>query len=67
MHPPRIGVDRLLQRVGISRLELAQLAPFEDFGGDLCPLRGEAFKDCLIGRILARFALAPALVAELVE
>jgi hypothetical protein len=62
-----VGVDRLLQRFGIGRTQLGQLAPFEHLGGDLRPLRGQPFEDRLVGRVLPALALAPALVAELVE
>jgi hypothetical protein len=33
----RIRVDRGLERIGIGALELGQLAPFEDEGGDFNP------------------------------
>ena len=40
--PPRLGVDLRLQRVGVGRLELGQLAPLEHQPGALDALRRPA-------------------------
>src|SRR3546814_10239750 len=61
------GVDLLLQRIGIGRFQLRKLAPFEDFARDRHAVAFEAFELVLVGRPVARLALAPALETELVE
>src|SRR3546814_2061596 len=61
------GVDLLLQRIGIGLFQLRKLAPFEDFARDRHAVAFEAFELVLVGRPVARLALAPALETELVE
>ncbi len=62
-----LGIDRFLQRIGIGRLQLGQLAPLEHLVGDIRTIAGKPFEYRLIGRILPALALFPALVAKLVE
>ena len=62
-----LWVDLLLQRVGIGRLELGELAPLQNHPRDRHAVAFEPFQLALIGRPVARLALAPALQAQLVE
>ena len=67
MHPPRCGVDLLLQAVGVRRSQLCQLSPVENLSRDLYALSGQIFKHRDIGRILPRFAFLAALEPHFVE
>ncbi|CAM3254884.1 hypothetical protein SPAN111604_13365 [Sphingomonas antarctica] len=67
VHPPRLGIDLLLQRVGIGRLELGQFAPVEHLACHLDALPRQPLQLRRIGRIRPRLALAPALQRHLVE
>ena len=67
MDAPGLRIDLLLQRVGIGRLEFGELPPFEDHARDRHAVAFEALELVLVGRPVARLALAPALEAELVE
>src|SRR3546814_4506712 len=58
-------IDLLLQRVGIGRLELRKLTPFEDLARDRHAVALKAFEFVLIGRPVTRLAFASALQAEL--
>ena len=67
VHTAGVRIDRGLERIGVSRLELGKLAPFEHLGRDLRALCREPFEDRLVGRILPALPLAPPFVAKLVE
>ena len=60
-------VDLLLQRVGVGRLQLGELAPIEDEPGDRHALAGQALQLGDVGRPGAGLALAAAGEAHLVE
>ncbi len=67
VHAARARVDRFLQSVRVSALELGQLAIFQHLVGNRCAITREPFQHALIGRILAALALLAALVTERVE
>ncbi len=60
-------VDLLLQRVGVGRLELRKLAPLQYLARDRHAVAFEPFELALVGRPVARLALASAFQAHLVE
>ena len=62
--PPGLAVDLRLQRVGVGRFELGQLAPVEHQPRHSHALAGEPLQLVDVGRILAALALAPALAGR---
>ncbi len=67
MDPASVGVDLVLQGVGVSRLQLLDLPPVEHARGQVVALVGQRLQHLRVGRIGARLALALALQAHLVE
>ena len=67
MDAARLGVDLLLQRIGIGRLELRHLSPVEHFLRNRHALPCQLFKFSRIGRIGPGLALATALQAHFIE
>ena len=65
--PSGLGIDLLLQRIGIGRFQLCQLPPIEHLAGNLDPLPCQVFQYGDIGRILTRFALLAAFKPHLVK
>ena len=60
----RLGVDHRLERVGVSRFQLGQLAPVEHQRRALHALAREPLEFVDVGRILAALALAAAFQPE---
>ena len=60
-------IDLLLQRVGIGRFELGELAPFQNLARDRHAVAFEPLQLILVGRPVARLALAPPFQPQLVE
>ncbi len=67
MHPAGLGVDMGLERVGIGRFQLRELAPVEHAGGQVMALGGEVFEHVGAGGIGAGLALLAALQPHLVK
>ena len=67
VHAPGLGVDLLLQRVGVGALELGEMAPVEHPGRQVVALGGQAIEDIGAGRVGAALGALAAGQAELVE
>src|SRR5579884_209438 len=64
MHAARFGIDYGLEGVGVGRLELRELAPFENQPRTLDPFGGQSLKLVYVGGIVAALAFSPALQSE---